>query len=262
MGFDRVLPSVIGVTDGVQTSFGWAAKRQPENKLEAVKRLFATEDSVRHRRPPGGASRKPRRCSFGHIRSASPGDQRRPRGGDHPGQQPRGRPVPHQALRRAGRHRGAGADQRADRRRHGLRHRRQPQTRTILVFDWGGGTLDVTVLETIEGVFIERASKGIPRSGGIDLDDGVRPGDRARCRHVRRGARPAAPSSAWRSSGPRSCCPPSHEANLTLPDGALLRGDPRAVRHGGHAASWTRSAGRSSSASPTCRSSPIASTSW
>src|SRR6185295_10815986 len=32
---------------------------------------------------------------------------------------------------------------------------------TIVVFDLGGGTLDVTVLETVEGVFIERASKGI-----------------------------------------------------------------------------------------------------
>lgn len=44
------------------------------------------------------------------------------------------------------------------------------QNQRILVFDWGGGTLDVTVLEAVGGVFIEETSKGIQRLGGIDLD--------------------------------------------------------------------------------------------
>jgi len=47
---------------------------------------------------------------------------------------------------------------------------RHPQSRQLLVFDWGGGTLDVTVLQSIDGVFIEQASSGLPRSGGIDFD--------------------------------------------------------------------------------------------
>ena len=38
------------------------------------------------------------------------------------------------------------------------------------MFDWGGGTLDVTVLQAVEGTFIEQASKGIQRLGGLDLD--------------------------------------------------------------------------------------------
>ena len=47
LGFDKVLPSVIGVGSDQQATFGWQAKRQATHKLEAVKRLFATEDSVR-----------------------------------------------------------------------------------------------------------------------------------------------------------------------------------------------------------------------
>jgi molecular chaperone DnaK (HSP70) len=47
---------------------------------------------------------------------------------------------------------------------------RHPEVRQLLVFDWGGGTLDVTVLQSIDGVFIEQASSGLPRSGGIDFD--------------------------------------------------------------------------------------------
>jgi molecular chaperone DnaK (HSP70) len=40
----------------------------------------------------------------------------------------------------------------------------------VLVYDWGGGTLDVTILRSVGGVFMEEASKGIQRLGGIDLD--------------------------------------------------------------------------------------------
>ncbi|MFO0809216.1 MAG: Hsp70 family protein [Gemmataceae bacterium] len=41
---------------------------------------------------------------------------------------------------------------------------------TILVYDFGGGTLDVTVLRAHHGVFEEVASKGVGKLGGDDLD--------------------------------------------------------------------------------------------
>lgn len=41
----------------------------------------------------------------------------------------------------------------------------------ILVFDFGGGTLDVTILTMEEGVFQVRATCGIPNLGGEDFDD-------------------------------------------------------------------------------------------
>jgi molecular chaperone DnaK len=44
---------------------------------------------------------------------------------------------------------------------------------TVLVYDFGGGTLDVTVLRIHHGVFEEISSKGIGRLGGDDLDAAV-----------------------------------------------------------------------------------------
>ncbi|MFC0865520.1 Hsp70 family protein [Sphaerimonospora cavernae] len=44
----------------------------------------------------------------------------------------------------------------------------------IMVFDWGGGTIDVTILEHIDGHFEELASKGITQLGGIELDKRLR----------------------------------------------------------------------------------------
>lgn len=40
----------------------------------------------------------------------------------------------------------------------------------IVTFDWGGGTIDVTVLESKDGVFEERVSRGVAQLGGIDID--------------------------------------------------------------------------------------------
>src|SRR5262249_33055396 len=41
---------------------------------------------------------------------------------------------------------------------------------TILVYDFGGGTLDVTVLRIHHGIFEEISSKGIGKLGGDDID--------------------------------------------------------------------------------------------
>jgi molecular chaperone DnaK len=45
-GFDKVLPSVIGFDQDSNPIFGWEAKQLFSSKLDAVKRLFATEDTV------------------------------------------------------------------------------------------------------------------------------------------------------------------------------------------------------------------------
>jgi molecular chaperone DnaK len=44
---------------------------------------------------------------------------------------------------------------------------------TILVFDFGGGTFDVSVLELSEGVFEVKATSGNNRLGGDDIDDAI-----------------------------------------------------------------------------------------
>jgi molecular chaperone DnaK len=170
LGFDKVLPSVLGVGVEQAATFGWAAKTQSTNKLEAVKRLFATEDSVNI----GGAEYSVELAAallFARLKQ---------------GAEAAGAPLNRAVVTIPANSRGvarfrtrlcaglAGIDVAA--------LINEPTAaamansisagddQNILVFDWGGGTLDVTVLETVGGVFIERASKGIQRSGGLDLD--------------------------------------------------------------------------------------------
>jgi len=173
--FDRVLPSVIGF-DGAEPTFGWAAKKQRSGRLEAVKRLFATDDSVtigdRELKVEVAAA-----MFFRHIQQQAAA---------------------------------AGIAARLDRavvtipaNSRGLARYRtklsaalagmevlalinEPtaaamayahaigQNQRILVFDWGGGTLDVTVLQAFDGVFIEQAAKGVQRLGGLDIDAAFR----------------------------------------------------------------------------------------
>src|SRR6202521_4152617 len=45
------------------------------------------------------------------------------------------------------------------------------QDQTVLVYDFGGGTLDVTILRIHHGIFEEISSKGISKLGGDDLDE-------------------------------------------------------------------------------------------
>ena len=44
------------------------------------------------------------------------------------------------------------------------------QDQTVLVYDFGGGTLDVTILRIHHGIFEEIGSKGIGKLGGDDAD--------------------------------------------------------------------------------------------
>src|SRR4051812_36206549 len=47
------------------------------------------------------------------------------------------------------------------------------EEKTILVYDFGGGTLDVTILRIHHGIFEEISSKGIGKLGGDDVDAAV-----------------------------------------------------------------------------------------
>lgn len=171
LGFEKVFPSVIGVSDGRTATFGWQAKQQPGDKLEAVKRLFATEESVRI----GGIEMSVELAAaalFGRLRAGAEA------GGAMVSRAVVTIPANSRGLARYRTKVCAGLagievaalinEPTAAAMAHSIS---AVDDQTILVFDWGGGTLDVTVLETIAGVFMERASKGIQRSGGIDLDD-------------------------------------------------------------------------------------------
>ncbi|MBW6436450.1 Hsp70 family protein [Actinoplanes hulinensis] len=173
--FDRVLPSVIGF-DGGDPVFGWAAKRQRTGKLEAVKRLFATEDSV----TIGDQDLKVEVAAamfFRHI-------QQQAAAAGIIAKLNRAVvtiPANSRGLARFRTKLSAGLagmevlalinepTAAAMAYAHAI-----GQNQRILVFDWGGGTLDVTVLQAFDGVFIEQASKGVQRLGGLDIDDAFR----------------------------------------------------------------------------------------
>jgi molecular chaperone DnaK len=171
-GFDKVLPSVIGFGQADQPVFGWRAKTLEGPKLEAVKRLFATEDQV----VIGDQKLDVETAAaifFRHIqqRAAASGlMERLDRAVVTIPANSRGK-ARYRTKLSAGL---AGIEVSAlinEPTAAAMAHARAiGQNQRILVFDWGGGTLDVTVLETVNGVFIEETSKGIQRLGGIDLD--------------------------------------------------------------------------------------------
>jgi molecular chaperone DnaK len=167
-GFDRVLPTVIADAGGA-VDFGWRAKRSA-HKLEAVKRLFAQEDSV----AIGSLSLKVEEAAavfFRHIRESAA------ELGLTLDQAVVTIPANSRGLARYRTKVSAGLagievlalvnEPTAAAIAYG-RHIRDGER--VLVFDWGGGTLDVTILRRMHGVFIEEASKGIQRLGGIDID--------------------------------------------------------------------------------------------
>lgn len=169
LGFDRVLPTVIADVNGA-VDFGWRAKRSA-HKLEAVKRLFAQEDTV----SVGSLTLKVEEAAavfFRQIRDQASAE------GRSLDQAVVTIPANSRGLARYRTKVSAGLagievlalvnEPTAAAIAYG-RHIRDGER--VLVFDWGGGTLDVTILQRMHGVFIEEASKGIQRLGGIDLDE-------------------------------------------------------------------------------------------
>lgn len=169
LGFDRVLPTVLADSGGT-VEFGWKAKRNPNN-LTAVKRLFQTDDDVQvgsHRLKVEEAAAiffrqiKSRASNAGlSLDRAVVTIPANSRGGARFKTKISAGLAGIEVLALVNEPTAA-AMAYANIIRDGDR---------VLVFDWGGGTLDVTVLQNVDGAFIEEASKGIQRLGGIDIDD-------------------------------------------------------------------------------------------
>lgn len=169
LGFDRVLPTVLADRSGT-LEFGWKAKRNP-NRLAAVKRMFQTDDDV----TVGGHNLKVEEAAAIFFRQIK---ERAANGGLSLDRAVVTIPANSRGAARFRTKISAGlsgievialvneptaaAMAYAKTIRDGDR---------VLVFDWGGGTLDVTILQNIDGAFVEEASKGIQRLGGIDIDD-------------------------------------------------------------------------------------------
>jgi molecular chaperone DnaK len=171
-GFGRVMPSTFSIESDSQLTFGWAAKTSLGSKFDAVKRLFATQQDLAF--AGDGESLEVEEAAtllFSEIRRRAEAQGVAANRAVIT--------VPANSKGRA-RHRtkicaGMGGfevlglvnEPTAAAMTFAQRH---PEGRNYLVFDWGGGTLDVTILQASHGVFIERASAGLARSGGLDFD--------------------------------------------------------------------------------------------
>ena len=169
LGFERVMPTVFGIGDSDETIFGWEAKLRPDS-IAAVKRLLKEEEYVEV-----GGERYPVEeivtMLFAHLRGKVTGQ------GLTMDRAVVTVPANSRGLARYRTKITAGMA--------GLRvpalineptaaamayARQSTHDETLLVVDWGGGTLDLTILRHVGGVFMEQASKGIQKLGELDFD--------------------------------------------------------------------------------------------
>jgi molecular chaperone DnaK (HSP70) len=174
-GFDRVLPSVVALDDFRTMRFGWDAKlMNTDVKFEAIKRLFKAEEFA----SAGGENflvEEVAAALFGHIRA------RVLASGVDFSSAVITVPANSRGLARYRTKVCAGIGEieplallnEPTAAAMGYSKRQVGAEQHVLVFDFGGGTLDVTLLDTREGMFFEQASAGIPRLGGIDFDNAI-----------------------------------------------------------------------------------------
>jgi molecular chaperone DnaK (HSP70) len=171
--FTQLVPSefgIVGSGDGQREVFGWAAKLRAHESIAAVKRLLNSDEPI----ALGGSLHSTEKVAallFGMLRA---------------GVSSAGGlldaaviTIPANSSGKA-RHRTRVAAQMAKIAPKALIN--EPTAAAIayryahegpesmLVFDFGGGTLDVTVLEYLEGMFVERTSRGVAGLGGLDFD--------------------------------------------------------------------------------------------
>jgi molecular chaperone DnaK (HSP70) len=174
-GFDKVLPSVMARDENERICFGWEAKQRTTGRFDAVKRMFATQlDVATDDQGESLVVEEVATMLFAELkqRSIAQGVEASKAVVTVPANS-KGR-ARHRTKLAAGM---AGFEvlalinePTAAAMAYAQRH---PEARQLLVFDWGGGTLDVTLLQSVDGVFIEQASSGLPRSGGIDFDNKI-----------------------------------------------------------------------------------------
>lgn len=175
MGFDQVLPSVVALDDERVMRFGWKAKTMnTDAKFEAIKRLFAAEEVA----SAGGEDflvEEVAAALFRHMRQQILGK------GLEADSAVITVPANSRGLARYRTRVCAGIGQvepiallnEPTAAAMAYSRRQIGEEQNVLVFDFGGGTLDVTLLDTRDGMFFEQASAGIGRLGGVDIDNAI-----------------------------------------------------------------------------------------
>ena len=173
LGHDLLFPSVFGLDDQNKPLFGWEAKLlPPRQKIEAIKRFFFAEEHAM----VGNESFTLNEIStylFAQLRKSAALES-----GVHFDKSVVTIPANSRGNARKRTKTCAGM---ANIKVLALINEptaaamaaTKGQTETVMVVDWGGGTLDVTVLETRNNRFVERTSAGVSTLGGVDFDTAI-----------------------------------------------------------------------------------------
>ena len=173
LGHDLLFPSVFGLDDQNKPLFGWDAKLlPPRQKIEAIKRFFFAEEHAM----VGDESFTLNEIStylFAQLRKSAALES-----GVHFDKSVVTIPANSRGNARKRTKTCAGM---ANIKVLALINEptaaamaaTKGQTETVMVVDWGGGTLDVTVLETRNNRFVERTSAGVSTLGGVDFDTAI-----------------------------------------------------------------------------------------
>ena len=162
----RITPSVVGFSKTGEILVGEVAKRQaitnPDRTVRSIKREMGAQGlDARHRRQEVDARRRSPRRSCGKLKrdaEAYLGDKVTQAVVTVPGVLRRRAAPGHEGGRADRGPRGAADHQRADGGGARLRAGQGRDDQTVLVFDLGGGTFDVSLLEIGDGVFEVKAT--------------------------------------------------------------------------------------------------------
>ena len=174
----KAFPSYVAFTKDGQLLVGEPARRQavtnPEGTIAAIKRKMGTDYKVK---VTGQGVHAPADLRF-HPAEDQAGRRGLPGRDGHQGGHHRARLLQrqpeagHQGRRR---HRrpggGAGSSTSRPRPLWPTAWTRPSKAQKIMVFDLGGGTLDVTIMEFSEGVFEVISTSGDTQLGGTDMDE-------------------------------------------------------------------------------------------
>ncbi|MER5802795.1 Hsp70 family protein [Streptomyces mirabilis] len=174
-GFEYLFPSVVGMSSLRRGAlFGWEAKLRSEEAAEACKRLLKSDEYVTIRGRRFAATT----VAAGVFQAMRDGAQHNLTSIDRAVITVPANATGAARYRTRAAARFAGIEVQALLNEptaaaisyvHDLREDCQ-----ILVFDWGGGTIDVTVLDYQDGFFEERASRGVTELGGLEIDRRLR----------------------------------------------------------------------------------------
>jgi molecular chaperone DnaK (HSP70) len=175
-GFELLYPSVVGTSSLRQgTLFGWEAKLRSEHAVEACKRMLREEPFVTLGGERFAATTAAAGVFHGIVKAAEEEAAAEIREAVVT--------VPANAtgaarFRTREAARGAGIAVRMllnEPTAAAIAYAHEMEVDgEFLVFDWGGGTMDATLLLHADGFFDEKASRGVNRLGGLEIDARLR----------------------------------------------------------------------------------------